>query len=473
MTNSAESRAQLRPSLFGEQMWMAAQEVEFLEAGRTLVFNPDARAYPGAFSSAKTDTYQFMAVLDPDHSYARSGQDAGDIYSAVVLAKGLTPSETEPVQLRLSKVTPARPARADTESVKLAEFVSPALSKFWGRPITMRAGVVLPPGFVAGDSKRYPAVYHVHGFGGSHLMAWTQGAAIPAMIKEGKRFEAIHVYLDASFHTGHHVFADSANNGPWGHALTKEFIPFLEEKYHLAPAPGARFLTGHSSGGWSTLWLQVAYPDFFGGTWPTSPDPVDFRSFTGVDATPGSKQNAYRTKTGEVLNLVRRGGKNIASFDEYTKQEVVEGDYGGQIASFEWVFSPKGDDGRPMKLFNRATGEQNPAVQEAWKKYDIRRVLDENWAELGPKLRGKIHLACGSEDTFHLEEAVYMLCDFLKSKGMEDSCLIVPGRDHLNLFPSHEKYPDGLLGKIDGEMGAAWSKAAVASPAKAGRRPVK
>ena len=123
-----------------------------------------------------------------------------------------------------------------------------------------------------------------------------------------------------------------------------------------------------------------------------------------------------------------------------------------------------------MKLFNRTTGEQNPDVQTAWKKYDIRRILEENWTALGPKLRGRIHLTCGGEDTFHLEESLYFLCDFLKSKGWDDTCLIVPGRDHLNLFPSHEKYPDGLLLKIDNEMRAAWTAGQRSAPRRSPRR---
>ncbi len=100
---------------------------------------------------------------------------------------------------------------------------------------------------------------------------------------EGKRPEMINVYLEAQVPMGHSVFADSANNGPWGTALVKEFIPYLEKQFRMDAKPSGRFLTGHSSGGWTTLWVMVTHPDFFGGTWSTSPDPVDFRNFTGPD----------------------------------------------------------------------------------------------------------------------------------------------------------------------------------------------
>ena len=105
-----------------------------------------------------------------------------------------------------------------------------------------------------------------------------------------------------------------------------------------------------------------------------------------------------------------------------------------------------------MKLFNRETGEQDPFVQRAWQKYDIRRIIETNWDTLGPKLLGKLHLVVGSVDTFHLEEASIQLCDFLKSKGREDVCEIVPDRDHMNLYQKYTTFPDGLELRIDREM---------------------
>ena len=399
-----------------------------------------------------------MALLDPDHSYARSAQDGGDLYSAVVTVRGINPADTAPVKLSITKLTPMRPKLVDTDTVKLVEFVSPMLSKFWGRPITMRAGVVLPPDYATNVSKKYPTVYDIHGFGGDHTQAWKAGPSISKEIADGKRFPMVHVYLDASFSTGHHVFADSVNNGPWGRALTEELIPHLEKRFRLIPKTSARFLTGHSSGGWSTMWLEVNYPDVFGGTWSTSPDPVDLHSFTGVDVTPGSTQNMYRNRAGGPLNLVRMNGKEIASFEQFARAEEVQGEYGGQIASFEWVWSPKGPGGRPMRIFNRETGEQDPFVQRAWEKYDIRKIVETNWPALGPKLLGKLHLVVGSEDTFHLEEAAIMFCDFLKSKGREDVCEVVPGRDHMNLYQKYTTYPDGLSVRIDHEMKESFEK---------------
>src|SRR5579871_6511968 len=232
------------------ETWIAAKEVEFFAAGSTITFDADQIAYPKPFSQAAPGDYEFMALLDPDHSYARNAQDGGDLYSAVVTVQGINPADTAPVKLVISKLTPMRPKPADTDSIKLVEFESPMLSKFWGRPIIMRAGVVLPPDYASSGGKKYPTVYNIHGFGGDHTAAWRRGPVIAKDITEGRRFPMVHVFLDASFTTGHHVFADSVNNGPWGKALTEEFIPHLEKMYRLIPKTTARFLTGHSSGGW-------------------------------------------------------------------------------------------------------------------------------------------------------------------------------------------------------------------------------
>lgn len=467
MTDSPQPREMLTTGFVPGATYIAAMEVEHIAAGGTVAFDPDTTAYPRPFSQAKPGTYQIMALLDPNHSYAYHGGDEGDLTSAVVKVENLNPANASPIELTLSRVTPARFKVVDTESVKLVEFQSPLLAKFWGRAILMRAGVVLPPSYSKDTRRTYPTVYHVHGFGGDHTGAWRQAEALTKAMAEGRQAEMIHVFLDGSFPTGHHEFADSVNNGPWGRALTEEFIPYLEKTFRLEPEPYARFLTGHSSGGWSTLWLQVTYPDYFGGTWSTAPDPVDLRSFTGINATPGSTDNAYRDKSGKARNLVRLNGKEIATLEDFARQEAVLGAYGGQFASFEWVWSPRGQDGRPLPLFNRVTGELNQEVLKYWENYDIRLILDRHWQTLGLKLRGKVNVICGGADTFHLDEAVALLCDFLKQKGSDAICEIVPGRDHGNLYrPDPERYPTGLADRIYKEMAAQYEKAVKAQQGK-------
>jgi hypothetical protein len=108
--------------------------------------------------------------------------------------------------------------------------------------------------------------------------------------------------------------------------------------------------------------------------------------------------------------------------------------HGGQLGSFEAVFSPRGKDGKPLQLWNRTTGAVDPEVARAWEKYDIRLQLERNWKTLGPKLAGKIHVYTGGEDTFYLEGAVALLKESLTKLGSDAVIEIVPDKDHGNLL---------------------------------------
>ncbi|CAM5250829.1 Enterochelin esterase OS=Rhodanobacter lindaniclasticus OX=75310 GN=B1991_12110 PE=4 SV=1 [Rhodanobacter lindaniclasticus] len=149
----------------------------------------------------------------------------------------------------------------------LVDFASPALSAFWGRPIHMRGWVLTPPDYEANAAQRYPVVYYPQGFGGSNARVTGTVSSVYAAMAARQMPPMIWVFLDESGPTGTHEFADSVNNGPWGQALTTELIPHLEAHYRMDADVNGRFLNGHSSGGWATLWLQTRYPKIFGGTW--------------------------------------------------------------------------------------------------------------------------------------------------------------------------------------------------------------
>ncbi len=438
--------------------WMAADEVRSLAPGATFELDPDRLAFPEPLSHAKPGAYRVMALLDVDHTFPRVGMDGGDVRSAAVDVS-LDPSPNSAIDLRLDKVVDAPPPIAETESLKIARVPSALLSAFHGRPIEMRATVVLPPSAAKDRKRTFPTAYVIAGFGASEENLARRGAQLASGMASGAIPELAFVLLTGALPTGHHVFADSVNDGPWSRALVEELIPTLEKRFPLVPRASARFLNGHSSGGWSTLWLQITHADVFAGTWSTSPDPVDFHAFTTFDATPGSTDNAFRTTTGAPRSFFRVGSRDIMTFEELAKIEAVHGEYGGALGTFEWVFSPKGDDGRPLKLFDRVSGEQDPNVQRAWEKWDIRKVLESKWTTLAPKLRGKLHLFCGSADNFHLEDAMQRLCAWLEQRGSDATCEIAMGKGHFDIYgtgPNAFAAKDGLFARIAGEMRRAF-----------------
>jgi len=261
----------------------------------------------------------------------------------------------------------------------------------------------------------------------------------------------IYVYLSARCPLGHHVFADSVNNGPVGTALVEELIPALEAEYGACGEPRGRFLTGHSSGGWSSLWVQIQHPEFFNGVWSTAPDSVDFRDFTGINVY--DWDNAYVDPKGQEIQLMRRNGEFVTSFKAFTQRELSRQQYGGQIASFDAVFSPRGEDGRPQPMFARDTGVIDKAVAKAWVKYDITQVVKEAWPRLREPLKGKVHVYMGTIDTFRLEGALYLFAADMKKLGADFDIVFAEGRDHGTLFRPHEDlWPKGMLARIHQEM---------------------
>jgi S-formylglutathione hydrolase FrmB len=437
-------------------VYIAAKEVQGIAPGKSIDIDADDIAFPAPLSQASGGKYQAQAVLDVHHSYNYDGRSAGDIVSVPVTI-ALPFSNTSAPTLTLNQILPEPPDPLAqnpelSSSIKPIDLASPSLTGFWGREIHMRGWVILPPGYASHPVDKYPTVYFTHGFGGTLAALRTRyGPMLYERMKQSKMPAMIWVLLDESSPTGTHEFADGVNNGPWGTALTTELIPALESTYRMDARASGRFLQGHSSGGWATLWLQTRYPKIFGGTWSTSPDPSDFHFFSTIDIY-APHANFYRTPEGTLHPMLRDHGEPHATMQQLAQAEQVLGDYGGQIASFEWVFSPRSADGRPAQLFNRNTGEIDPEIANYWRHhYDIVERLTKNWDTIGQDLKGKIHLFVGTDDTFYLDGAAHSLQSTLDRLGGEAQFTFLPGRNHFNLYlDGTDRY--ALFDRIAAEM---------------------
>jgi S-formylglutathione hydrolase FrmB len=225
-------------------------------------------------------------------------------------------------------------------------------------------------------------------------------------------------------------------------------LPYIEKKYR---GSGVRFPTGHSSGGWSSLWLQVAYPDIFAGCWSTAPDPVDLRDFQKINVYEKGT-NMFVDAEGNRRPIARTNGKASLFYQPFSEMEEYMA-RGGQLGSFEAVFSPKGPDGKPRQLWDRKTGEISSEVAAAWEKYDIGLVLKRNWKRLGPRLAGKIHVYMGEEDTFYLEGATRLLKGTLAELKSDAVVELFPKKNHGTLVDA------ALRKRMNAEMAAAARKA--------------
>jgi hypothetical protein len=449
MSTQSKPAEMITPS-FGpdaHSVWVAAKEIHDLAPETPADLDPDELAYPEKFCVAPEGSYKIQAVLDVNHDFAYHDEASDGDFVSKVVEQGFHPATDEVISLTLVERKADSPLQLPPRT-ELFDFVSPKLSKFWGRPIHMRGAILVPPSYSVGKG-RYPTVYMTHGFGADmKYLAQRSAGNINKLMEDKTIPEMIWVFMLEACPGGTHEFADSVNNGPWGTALTAELIPDLEKKYRMDARPSGRFLTGHSSGGWAALWIQVSHPEFFGGTWPTAPDTTDFRTFAAqTDLTKQPPPNFYRTEDGSPRMFIRMEGSDTQSMEDLARQERVLGDYGGQLASFEWVFSPRGKDGRPMPLFDRDTGKIDPEVAAYWEAhYDVANLLRTNWKTLGPLLNGKIHMTVGTADTFHLDESARLLEQTIKDLGGKASFTYPEGRNHFDL------YRGGLTEKITKEM---------------------
>ncbi len=399
--------------------------------GAPIDLSSPAFSFPKPMAGFPAGNYTIQGVARRNRDHYVPGAGEGDLYSK---PQEIAWPLTAPLSLTLDQTVAATKFR-ETANVKLFTIKSKLLSDFHGRDITMRAGVALPQGWTEESKETWPTVYFISGFGGNH-----RDAAMFARAGGDQR-RVITIVPDPTNYWGHSVFADSANTGPWGRALTEELIPAVEKQFH-GPAGAAgvtaeqaaarRYVTGISSGGWSSLWLQVTYPDVFAGCWSHSPDPVDFRDFQQIDLyAPGT--NMYTDPRGERRPIARSGDTNILFYKEFVAMESALGP-GGQIQSFEAVFSPRGSDGLPVPLFDRATGNINHQTAKAWEAYDITLMLRRNWKTLSPRLVGKLHVYGGSADNFFLDGAVEKLAATLKEldpdNALHAEVKIIPGMPH-------------------------------------------
>lgn len=371
----------------------------------------------------------------------------GNFYSAPVKIT-LDPSKSTTFNIMMDSVIDPIKDPDETPYIKHYKMQSQLLSEFYGRPMFIGAHVLLPEGFNEHPNAHYPLmIFHGHfpyDFGGfstepppanMDTTDYSERFKIYGYKKKEKqeaynffkqwtsknfpRFLIIEIqhanpYYDDSY------AVNSANVGPYGDAIMKELIPGIEKKFRGIGEGWARFTYGGSTGGWEALATQMFYPDDINGCFAACPDPVDFRAYCTVDIY--KQKNAYyydsdfrilpipstRNYLGQLTSTVEQSNHFELALGTHSRS-------GQQWDIWEAVYSPQGEDGYPKRIFNKLTGEIDPAVANYWKEnYDLRYILERDWAKLGPKLKGKIHIYCGDMDNFYLNNAVYLMEDFLK-----------------------------------------------------------
>ena len=461
-TDKTEPRLQSGTSRGSEPFF--GVDVTGLKPGEVVTIDPSVPGFPVAsLTQLPAGEYYVQGLLLPYTEFHRADghtiwahMDAGEgqrfnsapgsLVSDVRKVR-IDPAARTPLSLSLTRTLPP-PARIDdTPWVKRFKITSRLASAFWGHPMTLGAVVLLPKGYDANPAKRYPVVYTVGHFserapfgftfegcdqpesaearaarllrsarepGCEFQQAWTSGK-VPEVI-------AVFIQHTTPYYDDSYVL-NSANNGPYGDAITQELIPEVDRRFRTIGGSHARVLTGGSTGGWDVLGLQIHYPDVFGGAWSLYPDQLDFRNYQFGNIYADS--NAFVTADGSWLPREIPASRSIEGLTDLTVREenqaelviASKGRSGGQWDGWQAAWASVGADGYPMPLWDKRTGKIDRAVAEAMRAggYDLRDYLERNWPSLGPKLVGKLHVAVGDMDNYFLNLGVYRFETFLEA----------------------------------------------------------
>ncbi|HVS15674.1 MAG TPA: hypothetical protein VMV46_17255 [Thermoanaerobaculia bacterium] len=458
-----EPRFQASPGLGGAQIF--GIDVEGWDPGEAAIVDGSVFGFPyEGLADLPPGEYWVQALLHVYDTFERAvgpavelpmdqgeGQNwrrsPGNLYSTPRLVR-FDPEQRAAIEVALDRVIPPIEPPADTEYVRHVEIRSELLSEFWGRDMHLGAHVLVPHGFDQHPEARYPLmVFHGHfpaEFGGFRTeppdpdlaCEYSQRFQVDCYNRiqqqeayafyqrwispDFPRYLVIEIQHQNPYYDDSYA-VNSANLGPYGDAIMRELVPSVEEQFRGIGEGWARFTYGGSTGGWEALAAQVFYPDDFNGTFAACPDPIDFRAYTLVNIY--EQENAYfrqgAFKTVEIPGHRNWLGEVDITVRDYNHYELVLGENGrsgDQWDIWQAVYSPMGEDGYPQPIWDKRTGEIDPEVASHWREnYDLRHIMERDWATLGPKLAGKIHIYCGDMDNYYLNNAVYLTEAFLES----------------------------------------------------------
>jgi len=446
-------------SVFSDNEFIFGKNIKNWDKNETKHFNGNEDWEKTAnwnFNSVPHGDYNIQLVWSQNGNSESQINSPGNLYSESVKINTTVKQE---ITISLSKIIPERKL-IEHNLVELFSFQSDTLSKWWDRPMNIKASVLLPSGYSNNPNENYPIRYNVAGYGGRYtrvnrlvnneeFISWWTSEEAPQIIT---------VFLDGEGPFGDSYQLNSDNSGPYGEMLINELIPKIEKQFRVIGSSKTRFVDGCSTGSWVSLALQLFYPEVFNGCWSYSPDPVSFNKMQLVNIY--EDKNAFYNNRMYLRPSMRdiNGDPQFSIKEEiyYENVEGVSNTYttsGGQWSAWNALYSPKGIDGLPMPIFDPVNGTIDKQIAEHWKKHDLLLYTKANWAELGPKVNGKIHVWMGDMDNFYLNNAMRDFDNYLKSTTNPKSDAQIefsPMKEHCQNY-SH-KYVLGEIQKRVKEM---------------------
>jgi S-formylglutathione hydrolase FrmB len=317
-----------------------------------------------------------------------------------------------------------------------------------GDPADRPLWVYVPPGYDRDQTRRYPSVYVIQGYGG-FVSTWANRQAYRPPFPEtaddlfgrGEAPPCIVVYVDAWTAYGGSQFVDSVGTGPYHSYLCEEVVPFVDTRYRTLDAPSHRGIMGKSSGGFGAMITPMLRPDLFGGL--------------ATHAGDALYEVLYLPEFAKAVRALRAyDGSVEAWWEDFRSRVAFSRPDDFDILMMYGVaacFSPA-EDGTPVLPFDPVSGRLREDEWARWMAWDPVRMVPHH-ADAARGLTA-VWIDGGRSDQFYLELGAIAFRDALADIGVTDTV-------HFELF-------DGTHSAIDWRypMSLGWLAGRLSPPTR-------
>ena len=314
-----------------------------------------------------------------------------------------------------------------------------------GDPAERPVVVYRPAAYDAEGSRRYPALYVLHGYTGdaaallsarpweTNVLQWAD-----RLIERREMAPALVVLVDGFTRLGGSQYVDSIHNGSYATYTVRDVVAYVDANYRTIRSEGGRAVLGKSSGGFGAMHLVMEHPGVFGAFASHSGDAyfryAHFPAFPDV-------QRTLEKHGGDIAAFVRGfEGRPKRSTVEYLTMEML---------GYASAYSPRSATAFDLDLpFDAQTGALDEAVFARWLAFDPAERVVGRLPEL-QRLRLR-YLDCGRRDEYGLDIGARVVVRRMRDLGLDVRHEEFDD-DHRNVGYRYEISLPALAGVLDAE----------------------
>jgi hypothetical protein len=282
-----------------------------------------------------------------------------------------------------------------------------------GDPATRPVAVYMPPGYDSHGSRRYPALYVLHGYTGdvaaliatrpweTNVLQWAD-----RLVRDRRMRPALIVLVDGFTRLGGSQYVDSVHNGGYATYTVRDVVGHVDANYRAIAHEGGRAVLGKSSGGFGAMHLVLEHPGVFAAFASHSGDSYFRYAHLPAFATVHRMLEAHEFDIAAYVQTFEK--KHKRSMPEYTTMEML---------AYAAAYSPRSATAFDLDLpFDRETGELLDDVFARWLAYDPAERVDAHRPELA-RLRLR-YLDCGRRDEYNLDIGARVVTQRIRDLGL-------------------------------------------------------